>query len=96
MYKGLMMYDEELAKNVPPHTLDSLMRYVEEGCPPGDFLRALLSNDLRESFGRADLTNRYSLFDIVMFLHNCCPSDCWESEENYRQWIKKFSKTKVN
>ena len=40
---------------------ESIRRYIEDGVPPGDFLSAFLSNNLKESFARAD----YSTMDFM-------------------------------
>ena len=73
---------------VPDRMLGALQRYVDHGIAPGDFLTAVLSNDLREACGRADDENRHLIFEYVKFLYNNAPSGCWGSEENFRNWIK--------
>ena len=73
---------------VPDRMLGALQRYVDHGIAPGDFLTAILSNDLREACGRADDENRHLIFEYVKFLYNNAPSGCWGSEENFRNWIK--------
>ena len=57
-------------------TLVTLDRYVKEGIPTGDFLYAVLSNILMESFGRADNENRESLFEICSYIYNELPASC--------------------
>ena len=59
---------------LPFHMQHGARYYIEEGVPPGEFLTAVLSNDLKESFGRADETNRAAMFDWCMWLYNDCPS----------------------
>ncbi len=68
-------------------TKNAIDRYVVEGLQTGSFLEAVLSNDLREAFGRADIDNRHSMFDIVEYLYNNVPSVCWGSSEAYREWL---------
>ena len=70
------------------HTKAGIDRYVQHGIIPGDFLRAVLSNDLKESFGRADLENRRDMFEIVQYLYNNVPSVCWGSPEKVASWIE--------
>lgn len=72
---------------VPQHTQGSIKRYLDHGIDPGHFMTAVLSNDLRESFARADDINRERLFDIVSFLYADAPSACWGSPEAVRDWI---------
>jgi len=64
-----------------PDTKAGIDRYVKDGVPPGDFLRAVLSNNLSESFGLADLENRRDMFEIVSYLYNKVPMDVWGSLE---------------
>jgi len=68
-------------------TKEGIERYVEQGVPLGDFLLAVLSNDLKGAFGRADDENRRDLYEIVQWCYNEIPSDCWGSPEKVRQWL---------
>jgi len=63
--------------------------YIEEGILPGDFLTAVLSNDLMESFGRADDINRPRIYDYCVFLYNQAPSNCFGSPENVKNWVSR-------
>ena len=69
-------------------TKDGIDRYVEDHCPPGSFLMAVLSNDLKESFARADEENRRDLFEIVSYCYNYIPWNCWGSPEKVREWLE--------
>lgn len=73
---------------VPVHMRGSLERYFDHGIDPGSFMTAVLSNDLKESFGRADDINRERLFDIVSFLYQSAPIPAWGSPEVVRDWCK--------
>jgi hypothetical protein len=71
-----------------PETIrESLTRYVEHGVPPGDFLRAVLENDLKEAIGRADYINGPSIHHIVSYLYNSIPSTAWGSPEAVEAWL---------
>lgn len=72
---------------LPLHLIKSLQGYVEQFIPTGGFLRACLENDLKEACGRADSQNRYLIFDIVRFMYNELPLNCWGSREVVAQWI---------
>ncbi len=61
-------------------------RWVKFGIRPGEFLSAVLSNNLREAFGRADDINQARMFDIVQYCYNEIPSPCWGSPEAMRTW----------
>lgn len=71
---------------IPPHMIGGLRRYIEDGIPPGSFLTAVLSNDLRGACERADDENRHCLFDYVSFLYNHAPTGSWGSKENFGAW----------
>ena len=69
-------------------TTDTLLRYVNQGIPTGDFLRAVLSNNMFEAFGRADSENYATMGDIVAYIYNELPSGCWGSPDKYKAWLK--------
>jgi len=71
-----------------PHVLSAVMRYIEEGIPPGDFLKAVICNKLKESFMWADETNIANMFGIVSWMYNHAPLQCWGSEEKMRAWLE--------
>jgi hypothetical protein len=77
------------AESLPDHIRDGLVSYLRYGLPPGSFLEAVLANDLADACARADIENRYRLFDYVYVLHNYAPSDSWGSREKVRAWIEK-------
>jgi hypothetical protein len=77
-----------LLTQVPEHIRGGLVRYILLGIPPGDFLQAVLSNDLMESFARADDETRRGLFRICVFLHEAAPSGCFRGEDRMRAWIR--------
>lgn len=66
---------------------ESLDRYVRDSTPTGDFLRAVLSNDLMQAMARADDENRRDLFDICDYVYNDMPSGCHGSPEIVKAWL---------
>ena len=70
-----------------PDTLRSLELYIDNQVHPGGFLIAVLNNDLKESFARADDANREDLFAIVSWIYCHAPTDCWGSPEKVRAWL---------
>lgn len=68
--------------------------YVKHGCNPGGFLTAVLENDLKEAFGRADIINRDRLFEIVSYCYNSIPTICWGSKSAVKEWIKRNNEKK--
>jgi poly-D-alanine transfer protein DltD len=73
---------------LPKHMRDGAHLYIEHGVEPGGFLRAVLSNQLVEAFGRADETNRVAMFGWAMWLYNECPRDAWGSPAKVDAWIE--------
>lgn len=73
---------------IPNYMIGGLRRYIEHGVPPGSFLTALLSNDLRGTFERADDDNRRCIENYVRFLYNYGPSECWGSPAKFEAWCK--------
>ncbi len=71
----------------PLHMMESLERYVEHGILPGNFLQAVLCNDLTMAVGRADSVNIHLIPEYVKYLYNEAPSACWGSPEKVRAWV---------
>jgi hypothetical protein len=66
----------------------AMQAYVEHGQPPGDFLRAVLSNNLSEAFGRADNENTAIMREYVVWLCNDVPYSAWGSYEIVKAWVE--------
>ena len=73
---------------IRPDMLESLNAYIDHGRPVGDFLTAVLSNDLKEACGRADEDNLAALPAFVGYLYNEAPIMCWGSHERMKAWLK--------
>jgi hypothetical protein len=73
---------------LPPHIRAGFKSYIEDHRLPGDFITACLENSLSGAFGTADEINRPRLYDIVSFLYNEAPSECWGSREKVKAWVK--------
>ncbi len=74
---------------LPEHMQEAARLYIEEGEMPGDFLKAVLCNNLVEAFGRADELNRLSLWHWAQWLYNDVPQDAWGSVEKMRAYAAK-------
>ena len=74
---------------VPTYMIGSYYRYVERGILPGDFLTAVLSNDLRGAVGQADSVNQECLREHVLFCTWCIPADSWGSAEKVTAWLSR-------
>lgn len=66
--------EEDFTVRIPTSTFQALERFLFHGIPTGGFLRAVMENDLRGSFERADEENRANLFATLCFLVNAMPS----------------------
>ena len=75
---------------IPDRTMQALKGWVTEGLPTGDFLRAVLSNQLSEAVGKADDENLYVLPQIAMFIYNRCPQMCWGNPGAVKDWPSKL------
>jgi len=73
---------------LPEHLRGGVQRYIENRVKPGSFLQAVICNNLKESFARADEINIALMFDIVNFFHNEVPGNCWGSPERMEGWLK--------
>jgi len=82
------MFPPEAYDCIPEHCRDSVRAYVEIGQPVGEFLQAVIANELSESVCRADDINIQRLADYVKFFWGDAPSDCWGSRDKYQKWIE--------
>jgi hypothetical protein len=80
------MFDTRLWDDIPDHCKEGLRAYIEKGEPVGSFLSALLSNDLKRTYEKADDTNIGRVKNYLMFLYNEAPSECWGSPDKYAGW----------
>jgi len=72
---------------LPEHMQGAARRYIERGITPGDFLTAVICNDLVGAIQRADDVNTAAMRDWVMFFYNDAPSGCWGSSAAMDDWI---------
>lgn len=79
----------EAASMLPQHMREGIVEYIRVGRPVGDFLTALLSNDLMESFRRADEYNAQAMREWVSYLHSYAPRypvPCYGRREIVENW----------
>lgn len=72
---------------IPEHMVGAVRRYLEDHKSPGSFLEAVISNDLSEAVGAADIENLENLPAYVMFFYNEAPGNCWGTKDKYLKWI---------
>jgi hypothetical protein len=73
---------------IPGYMQGGLVRYYENGIPPGSFLTAVLKNDLMEAFNAADSNNQKAMRSYVMWLYNAAPMGSFGSPEAVTRWYK--------
>lgn len=76
-----------LDMNVPRTLHDGLREYIAARRPVGQFLTAVLENDLAMAIRQADDVNRRLLPEIVSFLFWFAPGPCWGSKEHVAAWL---------
>lgn len=80
---------------IPEHMHEGITAYILTGRQPGNFLTALLSNDLRKAVAYADESNEAALVQWVKFLYNEAPLRCWGSPSAVVAWMDEFSEKRA-
>lgn len=80
-----LTFDGEYAA-IPPHMQEAILAYVNTGRMTGDFLRAVVTNDLFNAVGRADRVNLPLIPLYVRWLYNRAPLACFGSPETLLEW----------
>lgn len=75
--------------------IESIVRYVEQKAPPGQFVSAVLANDLEEAVGRADARNARGLAWLVAFVYNNVPGNLWRSRDAIKDHLNSTSERPV-
>lgn len=73
---------------LPRAVFRALIVYVKAGRLPGEFLQAVLRNDLFAAASRADAVSKAMLPDLCLFIYNECPAPCWGSPGHVYTWPK--------
>ena len=73
---------------------EALDNYASFGRPLGDFLTAVVENDLFEALARADSYNRATIYQICRYVYNELPSTCWGSPEKVEAYYAGFRQEK--
>ncbi len=79
---------------LPRRTKETIDNYVEFGLQPGDFVQAVLENNLTEAYSRADPINTACMRSIVAYIHNETPAASHGSKEKTRAWVHKIRSEK--
>lgn len=76
---------------IPEYMMGGLTRYIEQGIEPGDFLMAVLENNLRQAVGQADDENIVNLPAYIGYLYNEAPGSCWGSPAKVQAWMDELA-----
>ena len=86
----MKLSDEQKQKmyeyGIPERMHDGIIRFYENGIPPGQFLTAIIENDLRTACGFADDENKSIIHKYVMWFYNQAPCDSWGFEGALDRW----------
>jgi hypothetical protein len=80
---------------VPQHMEAALRAYLVDGEPPGQFLTAVLKNDLFNACGHADEENLRNLPAFMGYLYNEAPAPSWGSPEKFAAWLGSFTEDRA-
>ena len=74
---------------IPRHLRGGLDRYFQERILPGQFLQAVLANDLREAVCRCtDRETLLALPEMLQALYTWGPGNCLGSREAVEAWVR--------
>lgn len=68
-------------------TRTALQNYAEQRIKTGDFLYAVLTNNLFLAMRLADSENLAVLQEICKYVWNEMPSGCWGTPEKVKEWL---------
>jgi hypothetical protein len=73
---------------IPERMMIGIRRYIDEHKRPGDFLQAIISNELKNAIWYADDENMDLLPHYVQYFYWKAPSECWGNKKAMEKWIK--------
>lgn len=79
---------DSVCNRMAPACRAAIDKYINEGHPVGDFVRAVLENNLARALAHADDWNRRHLWEYHIYLHNYTPSQCHGSAKKVRDWFQ--------
>ena len=69
------------------YMVNPIRHYIEKRIPPGDFLTAIICNDLFKATRHADKVNAKNLIAWVNFFYNEVPTIVWGSKKKMEDWL---------
>jgi hypothetical protein len=82
-------YFDDKGHYIPNYMHIGIIYYVESGILPGDFLFAILINDLKGAVRCADDTNMDLIPTYVKFLYSNVPYEIWGSKEKVQDHVER-------
>lgn len=73
---------------IPDCMEEGIKLYLERGIQPGDFLTAIICNDLKTAVMQADHNNILNLPAYVAYFYWEVPAVAWGSKKIMQQWMK--------
>ena len=83
-----MSFYEFRGFHIPDYMGHGIENYLKYGLEPGDFLSAVICNDLTKAVSHADDTNIKNIPAYVGYFYNQAPSACWGSREKMEKWME--------
>ena len=80
---------------IKPETIESLKRYAQDGVPTGDFLRAVLANDLTTAALSADEDNLAAMGEIAAYCYYSLPFSSMGSYKKVDAWTAEKRKDRA-
>lgn len=84
-------FKSETYAKIPEHMRDALIRYVTAGIRPGDFLTAVICNNLQRAVFAADEENVHLLREYCLWFYNVAPSTCYGSVAILDAWVQRHA-----
>ncbi len=83
-------YMSKMDRVFPRISQMALADYLAFGVPPGNFLTAVLENNLRDAAGSADPANRYLIWRYVRWLAHNAPAISWGYPGATYDWYERL------
>lgn len=90
MYQKILDEFEYNDMKIPPRMHEGIINYLEFGILPGQFLRAVICNDLKAAVANADDENKWIIPVYVVFFYNEVPAIAVGSKNNMHEWCMKY------
>lgn len=71
---------------IPSHMMEAMNHYVRTGEVSSDFLKAVITNNLKNAIAHADDHSVAILRNYVRWFYNVAPMTSWGSPEKMADW----------